>query len=143
VNDTPFLTERHRESKRQAVFEDTGTAAYLYLSSPDSNAIVAHAWVYNRIEAPDIEDIGAYRPDPPPAAESFATAEGLLASPTAYTWSFKWAPDGQSVAICADGVALAFIRAGQKPGFSRHLVRSGPWGEPWSDEVFEATFCGT
>ena len=140
MNDKPFLSERHGESRRQAVFEDTGIAAYLYLSSADSNAIVADAWVYNRIEAPTIDEAKSCRPDPPPAAEGYATAEAYLPSPGAYVWSFRWAQDGQSVAICADGVALAFIRGGQRRGFSRHLLRSGPWGEPWSDEVYEATF---
>ncbi len=122
------------------MLEDTGVAAYLYLSSPDSDAIVADAWVYNRIEAPTIDTIKDYRPDPPPAAEGYTTADAYLSHPASHAWSFEWSPDGQSVAICANGVALAFVRAGQRTGFSRYLVRSGPWGEPWSDEVYEATF---
>jgi hypothetical protein len=140
MNDRPFLSARHGTSGRLAVFEDTGVAAYLYLSSPGVQTIVADAWVYNCIEAPDINDIQAYRPDPPPAAAGYIEPEGYLRTPTAYSWSLKWAPDGHSVAVCADGVALAFIYGGQKPGFSRHLLQSGPWGEPWSNEIYAAAF---
>lgn len=137
MKDRPFVSGRHHGSERRAVFEDTGVAAYLYLSSPGSDTVVADAWVYNGIEAPDFEDIQDYRPDPPPAAAGYVAAGGYLHVPTAHAWSLTWAADGHSVAICADGVALAFIRGGQKPGFSRHLLRSGPWGEPWAQEIYE------
>ena len=137
---TPFLSETNRSSGRRAVFEDTGVVAYVYLFAPDSNTIVADAWVYNPTAAPAREDIRNYRPGPPPAAEGYVAAAGHLPAPQIHAWSFSWSPDGEAVAICADGVPLAFVRADHKRGVSRHLTRSGPWGEPWSDEVYAATF---
>jgi hypothetical protein len=140
VAEEPFLSERHSGSGRWAVFDDTGVVAYLYLTSPTDDRIIADAWVYNRVEAPDFNNIEAYRPDPPPAAAGYATADAHVTTPASFSWSLTWSADGHSVALCADGVAWAFIRAGQAPGFSRHLARSGPWGEPWSDEIYAETF---
>jgi hypothetical protein len=138
--DTPFLSETHALSKRCAVFEDDGVVAYLYLSQPGSQTIVADAWVYNRVDAPDPADVNSYRPDPPPAAQGFAGERAQVSQPFARRWSFCWSADGHSVAICADGTPLAFIRAARRPGFSRNLNQTGPWGEPWSEEIYAATF---
>jgi hypothetical protein len=135
-----FISDTHPTSRRRAVFESTDAAGYLYLSSPDGHTIVADAWVCNTIDAPPPAQIRTYRPGPPPAARGYATPDALMRDPDAHQWSFFWSADGHSVAICADGVPLAFIRAAQRPGYSRHLARSGPWGEPWSDGIFAAVF---
>jgi hypothetical protein len=140
ADDRPFLTEMHGASRRRATLEDTGVVAYLYLSAPESRAIVADAWVYNRVSAPSTAQLSSFRPGPPPAAEGYADADARLTQPTRCAWSFIWSADGESVAVCADGLPLAFIRAGDRRGFSRHLARSGPWGEPWSREIYAATF---
>jgi len=140
VNHPPFLSETNDASRRRAVFEDNGVAAYVYLLAPDSKTIVADAWVYNRIAAPAREDIRKFQPGPPPAADGYVAPEGRVPTPEAYAWSFTWSVDGEAVAICADGVPLAFVRADHKRGFSRHLTRSGPWGEPWSEGIYASTF---
>jgi hypothetical protein len=140
VNDHPFLMETHSRSKRQAVFEDDGVVAFLYLSEPGSTRIVADAWVYNRTTAEGSGRTEHYRPNPPPAEEGATDTTAYVSNPDRYAWSLRWASDGHSVAVCADGIALAFIRAGLKPGFSRNLFTATPWGEPWSEEIYAATF---
>ena len=136
----PLVAETHGVSRRRAILEDTGVVAYLYLSAPGSNAIVADAWVYNRVEAPPTAQLVSYRPGPPPAAQGYADGNAFMPAPGSHAWSFRWAGDGESVAVCADGIALAFIRTGERRGYSRHLIRSGPWGNPWSDEIYSALF---
>jgi hypothetical protein len=46
----------------------------------------------------------------------------------------------ESVALQRDGVPVACILRGSKSGMSRQLIKTGPWGSVWSQEVYERTF---
>ncbi|HEV3145752.1 MAG TPA: hypothetical protein VGZ47_17825 [Gemmataceae bacterium] len=135
-----FLEHKHRESRRLAVLEDNGTSARLYVTAVDSRIPVADAWVYNRIAAPPAEEIKSYRGGPPLAAQGYASKDALCEDPSSHEWSFLWSQDGESVAVVKDGEPVAFIIGGQKGGYSRELIKDGPWGHPWSEEVFRSKF---
>ena len=140
MNENLFLSEKHRVSHRHADFEDDGTSAWLYLTEPDTRRIVADAWVYNRIAPPRREEVKSFRPLPPPAALGFASETALCEFPERHQWRFLWSEDGESVAVTKDGQAVACILDAKKPGYSRELVKDGPWGNVWSNEVFERVF---
>jgi hypothetical protein len=135
-----YLEEMHPESGRIAVLEDDGKSAWLYLTEPGTRKTAADAWVYNRITAPPTETIKSYRGGPPPAAQGYASESALCANPEGHEWSFIWTSDGEAIAVAKDGQAMAFIVAGQKRGYSRELVKDGPWGHPWSDSLYRQTF---
>lgn len=138
-----FQDEQHATSLRYAIFEDDGTSAWMYLTEPDLPKPIGDAWVYNRVAAPATADIESFRNGPPPAAEGFASKSARCASPEDYEWTFLWSADGDAVALCKDGEPVAMIVAGKQGGFSRELIKDGPWGHPWSDKVFEQTFEAT
>ena len=131
----PFLSERHPVSRRLAEFDDDGTSAWLYLSGVDGDRPEADAWVYNRVPAPEPDQLERYRGGPPPAARGYAGAEALCEQPEVSL--------GRAV-VCRRSCggraprrpALAFIPAGARRGHSRLLVRSGPWGEIWSEVAY-------
>lgn len=135
-----FLENAHRESGLLAVLDDDGTSAWLYISEADTRKPLADAWVYNRIAAPPAEAIKSYRGGPPPAAQGYASEDALCEDPSSHEWSFVWSSDGASVAVEKDGQPVAFIIGGQRGGYSRELVKDGPWGHPWSEELFRLTF---
>jgi hypothetical protein len=70
------------------------------------------------------------------AAEGYAGPQALGADPSLHEWSLVWSPDGESVAVLRDGVALALIARAARPGYSKLLAQSGPWGQVWDEEVF-------
>lgn len=135
-----FLELEHRESGRLAVLEDDGTCAWLYISEADSRKPIGDAWVYNRIAAPPTEAIKSYRGKPPPVAQGYASETALCENPRSHEWSFVWSPDGESVAVAKDGEPAAFIIGGEEGGYSRELVKDGPWGHPWSEKLFRLKF---
>lgn len=135
-----FLTEMHPVSRRWADFEDDGVSAWLYLTECNTRRVVADAWVYNRIAPPSRDEIPSFRPSPPPVAAGFARDTALYASPEKHEWAFLWSADGKSVAVTKDGQPVACIIAGKKRGYSRELVKDGPWGNVWSERVFEEAF---
>lgn len=134
-----FVTDQHAGSARYAILEDNGTSAWLYLTEPDSQKVAADAWVYNRITAPSLEEVKAYRGGPPPAAQSFASHDAQCLSPEDHEWSFLWSADGSAVCVCKDGQPQAFATLGS-PGCSRELVKEGPWGTPWTEAAFRKWF---
>ena len=60
--------------------------------------------------------------------------------PEKYEWGFLWSEDGESVALTSDRQAVACIIAAEKLGYSRKLVKNGPWGNVWSEKVFQKVF---
>ena len=135
-----YLEQEHRESGHFAVLEDDGTSAWLYISEVDSRKPLGDAWVYNRIIAPPAEAIKSNRGGPPPAVRGYAAKDAMCEDPFSHLWSFVWSPDGESVAVTKDGEPVAFIIGGQKGGYSRELVKEGPWGHPWSENLYRSTF---
>jgi hypothetical protein len=131
-----FLGEEHPVSKRRGTFEDDGASAWLYLSEPGGPRVIADAWAFNRVPPPTASPVQSYRPGPPPAAEGFAAPEALCPGPSARAWSLLWSEDGESVAVLRDGIALALVARAQRPGYSRLLIRSGPWGAVWDEDLF-------
>jgi hypothetical protein len=131
-----FLGEKHPVSGRRGTFEDNGTSAWLYLSEPATGRVVADAWACNRVPPPPASRVGSYRPGPPPAAQGYAGPGALCPDPSAHRWELCWSADGESVAVLRDGVALALIARAGRPGYSRLLAKSGPWGALWDDQLF-------
>jgi len=136
----PYLTETHAISKRRAIFDDSGVVAYLYLTAPGTDEHVADAWVYNRIPAPAPSEVSRFLPDPPPAAEGYTSDHAFCKDPTGRRWYLLWSRDGDSVALLDNAGPVACIVSGRKNGYSRDLIRSGPWGDPWSHSVYVQTF---
>ena len=42
--------------------------------------------------------------------------------------------------LCQDWKAAGVEGGENIPGYSRELIKEGPWGHPWSDELYTATF---
>ena len=140
ADDLIFLTDTHATSRRTAVFEADVVSAWLYLSEPKAQTPAADAWVCNRIPAPPASEIKSYRGGPPPAPLGYASDKAFCKDATAHEWSFVWSLDGHSVAILKDGTAAALIIASQKHGYCRELLKEGPWGHPWSEQLFQQHF---
>lgn len=140
VSGNLFLSEQHAVSRRHAVLEDNGLCGWLYLTDRDSTRPVADVWVFNRIPPPPLDQVRSYAPSPPPAAIGFADELALVGAPHDVRWSLLWSPDGDAVAVVKGGEPVAFVRSGRKHGYCRHLLRDGPWGSVWSDEVFDEAF---
>jgi hypothetical protein len=53
-----------------------------------------------------------------------------------------WSLDGNAVSVLIDGVPTGFLILGERGhgGYSRHLIKEGPWGRPWNEERFRKVF---
>ena len=133
--DTFMLQSQNDDSRRYAVFEDDDTSAWLYLTSPDERKYVADVWIHNRVPAPPGSDIKNYYGGPPPAAIGFADDAAICVAPEAHEWSFLWLDNGNMVVLHCDGRPVAMLNASDKRGWSRNLLRDGPWGKLWDEQL--------
>jgi hypothetical protein len=123
-------------SRRFAVFEDDGTSAWLYLTAPDSHKPIADIWIHNRTSAPHATEIAAYRGGPPPAAIGFADDSAICHAPDEHEWTLDWHLGGECVILIQDGIPIAMLTASDRKGWCRNLLRNGPWGNVWSNELY-------
>ncbi len=138
----PLFIEQHPRSRRYAILEDNGTTLWLYLTLPDQTEPIADTWVFNRVRPvlkPD-ELTPFHDERPPQILEAVLEDDPVCDEPGDHQWAFTWTPDGEAVAVFRDDQPIAFVRATDRVGFSRHIIRSSPWGMPWSHKIFQDVF---
>lgn len=124
-----FLSEKNPVSHRWAVFEDDGSSAWLYLTEPDSEEIMADCWIYNRVQNPLPANRYASEGIAPPAPANYIGDAAVMNAVDVSNFRFVWSEDGESVSFLDGNSLLGFIAAGQKRGYSRNLNKVGPMGE--------------
>ena len=73
----------------------------------------------------------------PPIATPYASTEAVIADPGKHDWGLTWSIDGESVLATRDNVPWCFMIPDNGRGFCRAIAQGGPWGEPWSQAVFD------
>lgn len=133
-----FISQQHPVSRRWAIIEDNGRAAWLYLTEPDTQKPAADCWLYNRVPAPT--KFESVRGEPPVVPQTHAAKNATQAPPTKESVFLRWSQDGESVAVVFDSELVGFIAYGEKRGFSKHLQVSGPFGNVLDTNLFEHVF---
>jgi hypothetical protein len=139
-----FLNSEHPVSKRTAIFEDDGGAAYLYLTvpremRPDGDVVVYCTGVLaSKADALKAAQSGL----PPPLTADAASPEAVVRDAAPTDFSFKWTADGSGVALVRKGKPVAMLLSGptKTRGYSRALAREGFFGKPWDQAVYSSSF---
>jgi hypothetical protein len=140
VGDRILICEQHPVSRRHAIFEETEHAAWLYLTAANDLRPIRDVWVFNRIEAPDRDELRPYAGTAPPAARGFAGPGAICRDADQHVWSLRWSANGHAVALLRDGTPAAFVSANDERGTSRQVLRDGPWSRPWDEDEYAVLF---
>jgi hypothetical protein len=133
-----FVSQRHPGSRRRAIVEDDGRAAWLYLTRPDSSEPIADCWLYNRVPAPAGCEAGQDDPRVVPASHVASPAPFPATAEPAV--QLRWSEDGESVAVSIDGRLAGFIANAAGPGYSAQLRLGGAFGNVLDDDLYAALF---
>jgi hypothetical protein len=146
--DEDFLICLYSEvSKRHAILADDGLTGILYLHAPTEDRerigkVEATCFAYNRMDPIDAQDAQSYRPNPPPIAKGYASDDAVCHNPSSRNWSLVFSADGTAVLLMMDGEPWAITSVHARRGFSKAIRTAGPWGNPWSDEIYKQTEWG-
>ena len=113
-------------ASRSVVLEDDGRVAYAYLL--DEEAIVGDVWLYNVAETPDSVDWKDQSKMPFLNPRSLCKSEDVPRLDPNSSIFCRWSKSGVEIAI--DGVLMARLKHGAKPGWSRLALRAGPLAKP-------------
>lgn len=139
MSDESYILQSHNDtSSLVAIFEDDGISAWLYLCGAGNRKPIADVWIHNRIDAPPTSEIEKYRGSPPPAAFGYSDDSTICHDLNKHEWTFAWRKDGDAVAIQRDGIPMAMLVASDRRGWSRNLLRNGPWGNVWDESHYHA-----
>jgi hypothetical protein len=135
-----LVSEQNIRSHRWAVVADEGASVWLYLTESNGQRPVADCWLLNTVHAPKNLEAYSASKAPPPATRQYVDANAQAAAPRETAVRFQWSEDGESVAVFIKDEIFGFIAAGQKRGFSRHLVAEGPFGCPFDERLYGRLF---
>lgn len=137
-----FLQERHPHSGRHAFLEEQNGSAFLYLTEAGSTRIVRDSLVYLRV-APDPErPVVQRRGEPPVVRPDVVTPAAVLPGAHEAEFTFRWARDGNAVAVLRSLAPVAFVAVTEPRGFTRAVNRRCSIANPWDDKKYEAIFAG-
>ena len=144
MNDELLVCMYSTRSHRHAILADDGLTGILYLNAPSDNAtrtgdVAATGFAYNRIEPIDPKDVKNFRPKPPPIAKPYASQLAVCQTPGNHKWNIIFSVDGTAVVLIRDGQHWAMVSLAAPRGYSRAIESPGPWGSPWSNEVYLET----
>lgn len=135
-----FLSVRSTASGRHAILEDDGFAVLLYLTAPADTKPAADCFVYS-VVLPTEELVTPHRTDGPPILlRRFASKVAVQPDVPADSHLLEFSPDGHSVAVFIRGEPWAFIARDERRGYSKCISVAGPFGQPWSQELFDDLF---
>lgn len=124
-----FISEYNSISGRRAIFEDDGKSGWLYLTNQNDQSIAGDCWIYNRIPPIPIDAVACYQDNPPPPVSiEYATTEAIIDIVEKCHLHFLWSNDGESVALLLGQSAYGFISMHEHRGYSKKLIKDGPWG---------------
>ena len=111
---------------RAVVLEDDGRVAYAYLL--DHEKVVCDVWLYNVAAAPNAVDWNDESQMPFLNPQKFCKVEVVPRLAQQSSVECVWCEEGVEVII--DGVLMARLEPGAKPGWSRLALRPGPLAKP-------------
>jgi hypothetical protein len=106
--------------------DDDGKVAYAYLR--DGNAIVGDVWLYNAAETPEAVDWTDRSALPFLNPKKFCTGESVPRLTESAVVTCQWSAEG--VAVTIDGVLVAVLKRGAKPGWSRLAAQPNRLAKP-------------
>jgi hypothetical protein len=139
-NERPFHSVQHPVTRRWAVLEDNGTAAWLYVTEPDVPKPVADCFVYNCQPPADELPKSWDRAGPPPITTRYASDSAYRPGVSADRVRVGWTERGDAVTALVDDEPVAFLVVGEPRGYSRAIAVDGPYGHPWDEARFAACF---
>jgi hypothetical protein len=144
MDDNVLVCSSSEGGRRHAILADDGLTGILYLHAPSDNPdktgeIEATCFAFNRIQPIETKDVHSYRPNPPPIAKGYASKNAVCLEPKSHKWEILWSLDGAAAVLMRDGKPWALVSLAERRGLSKAIQTQGPWGSPWSDEVYKAT----
>jgi hypothetical protein len=144
MGDEVLLCAYSEVSHRHAMLVDDGITGIIYMHAPSDNAettgeIEATCFAYNRVDPIDPKEVKRYRPSPPPIARGYASKDAVCRTPESHNWNLRFSSDGTAVLLLRDGKPWAMVSLDEPRGFSKAIEAPGPWGNPWSIEVYMST----
>ena len=132
MTDNLVISKQDSLSKRRAIFEDDGTSAWLYMTEPESEKIIADCFVYNLI--PPILDaqVKEYSSNgnQPPISKTYASKFAQISVPINHEIEVEWCPRGLEIVVKIDGNMWSRLKVGEKNGKSKSVGKDGPFGYP-------------
>jgi hypothetical protein len=141
-----FVTSLSGASARQAVVEQSGSSAWLFMTGPNGEKPIADCFLYNnggqaippvrtgRIACPPTDN------GPPALDERYASDEQVLLPVTEDDVQIIWSPAGDAVAVRIHGHVAGFISPDDLQGYSRAVKIDCQWAHPFDEELYLGLF---
>jgi hypothetical protein len=134
VNDI-HLSSVCPKGSHQCVVDGDGQSLWMYLHDLEQNRVISDAPVCTLVEPISYDEFkrSYRRGDTPPFVKGYVTDRAVIPDIDVSRLAIQWLDDGVSVMVSVDGDPFTIIA--QNKGYSKAISQSGPWGNPWDDQI--------
>jgi hypothetical protein len=127
-------TVRSPSGRLEAVFDDDGDVAYLYVYDRlDAELVAPPLWLYNRQVAAEGEDLQPGKDGGAPLMPACCMVDSAPRTSEIEEVELLWTDDSARVAVKVDGEFLGFIDVAASKGYAFNLCEETAVGVPWPE----------
>ena len=130
-----LVTSLSGASARQAVVEQSGASAWLYMTAPNGEPPFADCFLYSTGEASR-----SSADEPPPLDPAYASPYRVHLPVTDEDIQIIWSQDGDAVAVRIHGEFVGFIGPHDLRGYSRSVNQDCDWAHSFDVDLFRQLF---
>ena len=130
----------NQTNKLSLVIEDNGNSVWAYLLS-EENEFISDAFVFSPIQPLDVlnlEDI--QNGNPPTLTKEYATEVAVKSDFQESDFEVVWSNAANDIAIIFNNSPIAAIYKDHKSGYSKSLIKTGGFGQPWCSDLYQKVF---
>jgi hypothetical protein len=129
-----FVSSLSGASGRQAVVEQSGSSAWLFVTGRDGAAPIADCFLYNVPGVQTLEEA------PPPLDPRYASDDQVSLPVAEDDVQIRWSVDGDAVAVHVHGKVVGFIGPDDLRGYSRAVNQDCDWAHRFDEELYRKLF---
>jgi hypothetical protein len=125
----------------QCIIEGDAQSVWMYLHDLESSSVIADAPICSLVALITIAEFKAsyHGEGAPPLVSGYASEGSVMPDMTVERLRIEWGSAVPSVLVYVDDEPFTLIVASEKQGYSKAIVKPGPWGQPWNEETLNGT----
>ena len=137
-----YLSSVSPNGLHQCVIDGNAHSVRMYLHDLEQNCVLADAPICSLIEPISYDEFKKTykRGDTPPFVKGYVTDSAIIPDIENSRLNIQWAHDGISVVASIDDEPFSMIIQSRKISYSKAIKQSGPWGNPWDEEIYNEIF---
>ncbi len=137
-----YISSVNPDESHQCTIDGDSKTVWMYLYDLEGSSVLSDSPICSLISPIDYNIFKKTykRGDTPQLVKEYASDRAIIYDISNSRLAINWADDGVSVVASIDNEPFSFVVQGKKMGYSKAIRQSGPFGNPWNEQLYKKVF---